>query len=151
MRFLPKIFFTGFLIFSCSRELAEMPELNISFSISKYYCWLNLMPGSKPSFHFTIEGEVLNKEKEKIGPLVRASIVQDDKYLFRFNPEVIFLDNVNNGIEPGMKTSVDLNGRTDSVITELESGKFISIRLDFIALEKRRVIIIDSVKIEKAF
>jgi len=59
------VFLILFSLYSCSSTKSINDELDL-INIKKIECWLNLMPGGKPSFHYSGEIEITKVNPEDV-------------------------------------------------------------------------------------
>ncbi len=72
-------------------QIEEIYTEEFRINVKKAFCWINAMPGTeKPRFHVSGQVEVLdnsNYDFKNMG-IRKVTVLQDDKMIFMFTPEV---------------------------------------------------------------
>ncbi len=145
-------FFSG----CCSVSQTHNNLLNISVNHSGIYCWLNLMPGGKPTFHISGNLAIKNEETFKIKKIGLKEIIllQDDNPIYKFNPlfEPVNEDTSDKELKIEETKDFHIGLRSGlSIATELDSERPINAKLFFVSDEKTFEYNILNIRIEKAY
>jgi hypothetical protein len=140
--------------YGCSGAKSTTDTLKIEVNTQQSNSWVNLMPGSKPSFF--ISGSIKIKNNEDIAldsiQLLKCNILQEGKAIYNLIPGFRSVDDIKAPINPG----------TDRIFTyylspgtpinrELDMDKPISIDLYLSALNKIKLHIIDNINVIKTY
>ncbi|MDR3609083.1 MAG: hypothetical protein P4L27_00805 [Ignavibacteriaceae bacterium] len=140
--------------YGCSGAKSTTDTLKIEVMTQQSNSWVNLMPGSKPSFF--ISGSIKIKNDENIAldsiQLLKCNILQEGKTIYNLIPGFRSVDDI----------KAPINSGTDRIFTfylspgtpinkELDMDKLISIELYLSALNKVKLHIIDNINVIKTY
>jgi len=148
------IFIGYFFTEGCAEKMPGNDRLILTINAAKSYAWINLMPGGKPSFHFSSEIKIQNDSDEPVANLnlQQITMYDDTVEVLQFKPVFINRkggsDNIilPNGIKDYSITSPDKIN-----IDRLNNLKVINLILKFSSEGKTFNYRIESVKIERVY
>lgn len=152
MLFLCLLYLTIFTACSGSKQDAE--DLNLKIITQQINSWVNLMPGSKPSFFISGSIQIKNNEKSAIDTLLllKCDVFQEDRLTYQLHPGFQNLPDINSRLKPGDEGVFTINLSPGTPIKkELNLEKPVSINLYLSALNKVIVYKIDSIYIKKTY
>ncbi|MCS7053888.1 MAG: hypothetical protein NZM09_09155 [Ignavibacterium sp.] len=82
-----------FLFTSCQSEKLSFIE-KYKIEVSNFECWLNLMPGGKPTFHYTGKIKYDNKKCNSVS-LVKVEIFTNENLVNSSTPQIISVNEPN--------------------------------------------------------
>ena len=141
-----------FLLLGCSSSQYENNDMEIK--TRKMESWVNLMPGSKPSFYFSGSIIITNNENVVIDSIrmLNCYVMQDGKTLYELHPEFNFSGNILEPIFPGKDRIYTFSLSPGAPIQkELNLEKPVSLELNLTALNRVKHYKIDSITVVKAF
>ncbi|MDR3667626.1 MAG: hypothetical protein P4L35_12355 [Ignavibacteriaceae bacterium] len=152
------ILLIGFLLLviliGCSGSQTDSNNLRVEIKTYRVNSWVNLMPGSKPSFFISGSIKIRNNENTGIDSLklLKCEVRQSGKILYVLHPE--FMSSVDPDVlfNPGSDRTYSLNLTAGiPVIKALNYDKLVSVDLYLSAINKIARINIDSIFVVKAY
>jgi hypothetical protein len=144
-----------FLLFSftgCSGSQSGTNNLKLEIITVKVDSWVNLMPGSKPSFFISGSIKIKNNEDAVIDSvnLLKCEVLQDAKIIYDLHP--ILRSSVSEPLKPGIDRIFKLYLPTGTPIRkDLNLEKPVSIDFYLSALNKVKQYKIDSIYVMKTY
>lgn len=128
-------------------------QLYIKAEVVKIDSWVNLMPGSKETFHVSGIIRIMNNEKFDLDTLTtRMNVIQDDSVIYSVYPEMDPVVNINSPLKKG--TEKELTFVLDKgldIKKELDYDKPVKFEFIFNSKTKVRSFKTEFVNIEKAY
>ena len=142
------------MFMGCSGSQFRNDDLKIEIISQKIDAWVNLMPGSKPSFYVSGSLTIRNNENTLIDSIkvLECQVFQQHKTLYELHPVLRGAGNVTEPLIPGTSRTCFLffpDG--NPVIKELDLEKPVSIELFLSAFNKVKQHTIDSIFVLKTF
>ena len=141
--------FTG-----CLGSKQDAEDLNLKIITRQINSWVNLMPGSKPSFFINGSIQIKNTGNSTIDTLLllKCDVFQEDRLIYQLHPGFQNLLNINSSLKPGDDGVFTLNLSPGTPVKkELNLEKLVSINLYLSALNKVIVVKIDSIYVLKTY
>ena len=138
----------------CAEKMPGNNKLNLTINVIKSYAWINLMPGGKPSFHFSGEVNIKNNSDEPVANLELQQIAVLDDTLEVLNFKPVFTnqdDKTSYNFQPKEVKDFSIAAPNKMNIAKLNDLKVVSLLLKFSSEGKTFDYKIDSVKIEKVY
>ncbi|MGA7720985.1 MAG: hypothetical protein WCA84_07395 [Ignavibacteriaceae bacterium] len=129
-------------------------DLNLIINVVKSYAWINLMPGGKPSFHFSGKIKIENISEESIESLRlrQITIYKDTLEILKFIPEFINLnDKSKNNFQPKESMEFSIAAPDKMKIDSLLNVNLVDLLLNFTSGGKTFIYKIENVKIERVY
>jgi hypothetical protein len=153
-----QILFPGFLLIiilsRCSGSQSVANDLKLEFLTQEINSWVNLMPGSKPSFFISGSIKIKNKENAVIDSikLLKCIVLQAGQTLYELHPEltssVSIMDPMNSGNDRIFTLYLPAG---TPIKKELNLDMPVSISLYLSALNKIKQYKIDSIYVMKTY
>jgi hypothetical protein len=126
IKFLPVIILISMIACSSSKSIDNQVE---AITIKKLECWLNLMPGGRPTFHYSGEIEINEIKPENI-TLEYIEFLNEHKVINKSFPlyEILKVDSVEN--QKALKMNFYSPQRID-VTDDMLKTEFIDVRMIF--------------------
>ncbi len=138
----------------CSGKMHVNNDLNLIINVVKSYAWINLMPGGKPSFHFSGKIKIENISEESIESLRlrQITIYKDTLEILKFIPEFINLnDKSKNNFQPKESMEFSIAAPDKMKIDSLLNVNLVDLLLNFTSGGKTFIYKIENVKIERVY
>jgi hypothetical protein len=143
-----------FIFTGCSGAKSTADTLKLEIITQQADSWVDLMPGSKPSFFISGSIKIRNNEDIPIDSirLLRCNVLQEGKILYELHPGLNSTEGINAPLIPGADRIFTFNLPQGTLIKkELNLEKTISIDLHLSALNKVKLHLIDSIQVIKAY
>jgi hypothetical protein len=143
-----------FILTGCSGSQSGANELKLEIIIQQINSWVNLMPGSKPSFYISGLIKIKNNENALIDSvkLLKCMVFQDGKMLYELHPDLRSSASHMDPMNPGNDRIFTLYFPTGTPIKkELNLEKPVSIGFYLSALSKTKEYKIDSIHVMKIY
>jgi hypothetical protein len=142
------------LLTGCAGSKPDVDNLKLELLTNHVSSWVNLMPGSKPSFFISGSVEIRNNEITSIDSihLIKCVVLQGGNKLYELHPDLRSAVNTADPIVPGSDRLFTLYLPTGTPITkELSFEKPITVSLYLTAINKMILINIDSIYVMKTY
>jgi hypothetical protein len=142
------------MFIGCSGSKPADETLKLQIMTEKADSWVNLMPGSKPSFFISGSIKIRNDEEISIDSirLLLCNVLQEGKKLYVLHPSFSSSDGINTPLNPGSEKIYTFNLPPGTPIKkELNTVSPISLELIFSALNKINLHVIDSIQVVKTY
>jgi hypothetical protein len=142
------------ILSGCSGSQAVNNDLKLEIISKQMDSWVNLMPGSRPSFYISGSIKIKNNENVAIDSvrMLRCNVIQDGKILYEFHPDFSSIGNALGPILPGKDRTFTLHIPPGTPIKkELNFEKAVSFNLYLAALNGIKQYKIDSINVVKVY
>lgn len=150
-----KIFLLAFMILSagCAGKLPDNNKLNIDVDSIKVVVWINMMPGSRPSFHLSGELKIQNLGSQVLdGITIQQCIIsRDTTEVLKFKPVFSKKNQGGNNLNPGETGSFSLASPDNVDFTKLNNLNSANILFELSSGGKYFEFKIDNVKIDRVY
>ena len=123
-----------FLLSGCASETEEGGrEKGVSLSIGQQNVWVNLMPGTKPTFHCTGVVLLYNTTDKSVSDitLTEIEVFQKDEKFFTFTPIVERTDQKGGVLESQTEAIYNFTSPDEIAIEDLNLQKPVKLKLYF--------------------
>lgn len=147
------ILFLTVLLISCSGSRTSDNKLLLNADLVRIDSWVNLMPGSRPTFHINGILRITNNEKFDLDTLkTKLNVLQGDSLIYSISPDFDPLTDGNSFIRKNEEKEFTFSVGTGlSLKRELDYNKPVLFEFVFSSKGKEHSFKSDSVKIEKAY
>ena len=148
------LFSLFFVLSGCSGSQSGVNDLKLEIITEQINSWVNLMPGSKPSFFISGSIKIKNNENAVIDSikLLKCEVIQSGQILYELHPDlkssVSYMDPMNPGNDRIF--TLYFPGGTP-IKKELNFEKPVSIGFYLSALNKTKQYKFDSIYVMKAY
>jgi hypothetical protein len=142
------------ILTGCSGSNQDADDLNLKIKTQQMNSWVNLMPGSKPSFFISGSIQIKNTENSATDSLMllKCDVLQDDQIIYQLHPGFHKSVDISSRLKSGEEGIFTINLSPGAPINkELNLEKPVSISLYLSALNKVIVHKIDSIYIIKTY
>jgi hypothetical protein len=142
------------VFFSCSSGEITNDSLKISVTHTYVYSWLNMMPGSPPSFHITGNLRIMNYRDGSINDLSLNEIVitQDNNVIYKFKPAFETIHSFEDySFKKNEVKEFRFSSSRLSIAQELNADKTIDAGLSFTSGGKTLEYMISDITIERTY
>ena len=148
------LFLLLFILTGCSGSQLGSNDLKLEIITQQINSWVNLMPGSKPSFFISGSIKIKNNEDAFIDSvqLLKCEVLQEGKTLYELHPNLRSSVSIIDPMNPGTDRIFTLYLPTGTPIKkELNLDKPVSIDLYLSAFNKVKQLKIDSIHVMKTY
>jgi hypothetical protein len=148
------IFLFPVILIGCSGSQSKTNNLRLEIINQQINSWVNLMPGSKPTFFISGSLKIKNNEEIKIDSikLVKCEVFQEGKMIYELHTDLRNSIDDKGPMNPGTERIFTLSLPTGAPINkELIFEKPVSISLFLFTLSKVKQYKIDSIYVIKAY
>src|ERR1035437_1442827 len=133
------LFLLPVVLIGCSGSQSEAHDLNLKIITRQINSWVNLMPGSKPSFFISGSIQIKNTENSAIDTLLllKCDVLQEGRLIYQLHPGFQNFLDISSRLKPGEEGIFTINLSPGTPIKkELNLEKPVSINLYLSALSK---------------
>jgi hypothetical protein len=148
------LFLLPVILIGCSGSQSEANDLKLDIITRQIISWVNLMPGSKPSFFISGSLKIKNNEYAVIDSvkLLKCEVLQGGETLYELHPDLRSSVSAMDPMNPGTDRIFTLYLPTGTPIKkELNLEKPVSVDLYLSALNKVKQYEIDSIYVIKTY
>jgi hypothetical protein len=142
------------ILTGCSGSQSETNDLKLDIVTQQINSWVNLMPGSKPSFFISGSLKIKNNEHAVLDTvkLLKCEVLQEGKTIYELHPDLRSSVSIMDPMSPGNDRIYTIYLPTGTPIKkELNLEKSVSLGLYLSALNKVKRYIIDSIYVMKTY
>jgi hypothetical protein len=142
------------LLTCCSGSKPDADDLNLEIVSHQVNSWVNLMPGSKPSFFISGSLNIKNNGNIPIDSihLLKCVVLQEGNKLYELHPDLRSAVNSTDPLVPGSDRLFTLYLPTGKpILKELNFEKPVTVSLYLTSVNKMKLFNIDSIYVLKTY